>query len=77
MQRVAIARALVNGPAILLADEPTGNLDWKTGEAVLRLLLDLHEKRGLASVLVTHNEKVSALCGKTFVLERGSLERRA
>jgi len=75
MQRVAIARALINGPAVLLADEPTGNLDWKTGEAVLRLLLDLHEKRGLASVLVTHNEKVSALCGKTYILERGSLER--
>jgi len=76
MQRVAIARALINDPAVLLADEPTGNLDWKTGEAVLRLLLNLHEKRGLASVLVTHNEKVSALCGKTFILERGSLERR-
>jgi len=58
-----------------LADEPTGNLDWRTGEAVLRLLLDLHEKRGLASVLVTHNEKVSALCRKTYLLERGALER--
>ncbi|MHB8053854.1 MAG: ABC transporter ATP-binding protein [Candidatus Aminicenantales bacterium] len=76
MQRVAIARALVNGPAVLLADEPTGNLDWRTGEAVLHLLLDLHEKRGLASVLVTHNEKVSALCQKTYLLERGALERR-
>lgn len=77
MQRVAIARALVNSPAILLADEPTGNLDWRTGESVLRILLDLHEKRGLASVLVTHNEKVSALCGKTYLLERGNLERLA
>jgi len=76
MQRVAIARALINSPAVLLADEPTGNLDWKTGEAVLRLLLDLHEKRGLASVLVTHNEKVSALCGKTYLMERGLLERQ-
>jgi len=75
MQRVAIARALVNSPGVLLADEPTGNLDWRTGEAVLRLLLDLHEKRGLASVLVTHNEKVSALCRKTYLLERGALER--
>lgn len=76
MQRVAIARALINSPAVLLADEPTGNLDWKTGEAVLRLLLDLHEKRGLASVLVTHNEKVSALCGKIYLMERGLLERQ-
>jgi len=75
MQRVAIARALVNTPAVLLADEPTGNLDWRTGESVLRLLLDLHEKRGLASVLVTHNEKVSALCRKTYLLEKGMLER--
>jgi len=75
MQRVAIARALINGPAVLLADEPTGNLDWKTGEAVLRLLLDLHQKRGLASVLVTHNERVSALCGRRYLLERGTLER--
>ncbi|MBN1939472.1 MAG: ABC transporter ATP-binding protein [Candidatus Aminicenantes bacterium] len=76
MQRVAIARALVNRPAVLLADEPTGNLDWKTGESILRLLLDLHRKRGLASVLVTHNERVSALCEKTYFLERGLLERR-
>ncbi len=76
MQRVAIARALINSPAVLLADEPTGNLDWKTGEGVLRLLLDLHQKRGLASVLVTHNERVSALCQKTYMLERGMLERR-
>ena len=77
MQRVAIARALINGPAVLLADEPTGNLDWRTGEAVLRLLLDLHEKRGLASVLVTHNDKVSALCSRTYLLEKGILERRS
>jgi len=77
MQRVAIARALVNQPRVLLADEPTGNLDWKTGEAVLRLLLDLHEKRGLASVLVTHNDKVSAFCRKTYVFDRGELKRLA
>src|SRR5512142_2075972 len=57
-QRVAIARALANGPCLLLADEPTGNLDWKTGEKVLRLVLDLHERRGLSSILVTHNEKI-------------------
>jgi ABC-type lipoprotein export system ATPase subunit len=77
MQRVAIARALVTRPKILLADEPTGNLDWKTGESVLRLLLDLHERHGLASVLVTHNDKVSAFCRKTYVLERGEMKRLA
>ena len=75
MQRVAIARALINRPRILLADEPTGNLDWKTGESVLRLLADLHEKCGLASVLVTHNDKVSAFCRKTYILEGGELKR--
>ncbi|MCK7476260.1 MAG: ATP-binding cassette domain-containing protein [Candidatus Moduliflexus flocculans] len=61
-QRVAIARALVNGPGLLLADEPTGNLDWKTGEHVLRLILDLHERQGLSSILVTHNEKIARYC---------------
>lgn len=77
MQRVAIARALVTRPKILLADEPTGNLDWKTGESVLRLLLDLHEKHGLASILVTHNDKVSAFCRKTYILECGEMKRLA
>jgi lipoprotein-releasing system ATP-binding protein len=77
MQRVAIARALVTRPKILLADEPTGNLDWKTGESVLRLLLDLHDRHGLASVLVTHNDKVSAFCRKTYVLEGGEMKRLA
>jgi lipoprotein-releasing system ATP-binding protein len=77
MQRVAIARALANEPRLLLADEPTGNLDWKTGEHILRLLLGLHERRGLASVLVTHNEKVAAFCQKTYVLDKGEMKRLA
>jgi lipoprotein-releasing system ATP-binding protein len=58
-QRVAIARALVASPRLLLADEPTGNLDWRTGEKVLRLILDLHQSKGLSSILVTHNEKIA------------------
>ncbi|MBM3311304.1 MAG: ABC transporter ATP-binding protein [Candidatus Aminicenantes bacterium] len=77
MQRVAIARALANGPRLLLADEPTGNLDWKTGEFVLKLLCDLQNRRKFAAVLVTHNEKAAAFCQKTYILDRGDLKRLA
>jgi ABC-type lipoprotein export system ATPase subunit len=73
-QRIAIARALINEPQLLLADEPTGNLDWKTGEHILRLLLDLHLKRGLSSILVTHNDKVAQFCRKLYLMERGELK---
>jgi lipoprotein-releasing system ATP-binding protein len=76
-QRVAIARALANEPKLLLADEPTGNLDWKTGELVLNLLADLHRRKGLSSILVTHNDKVARYCAKTFVLDAGELKRIA
>jgi ABC-type lipoprotein export system ATPase subunit len=71
---VAIARALINEPKLLLADEPTGNLDWKTGELILRLLLDLHQRKGLSSILVTHNDKVAQFCRKLYVMERGELK---
>jgi ABC-type lipoprotein export system ATPase subunit len=73
-QRVAIARALINEPKLLLADEPTGNLDWKTGEKILNLIQELHEKRGLSSIIVTHNEKVAQFCHKLFVMESGRLK---
>jgi ABC-type lipoprotein export system ATPase subunit len=73
-QRVAIARALVNGPRLLLADEPTGNLDWRTGERVLRLILDLHEQKGLSSILVTHNEKIARYCHKVYQMEAGTMK---
>jgi ABC-type lipoprotein export system ATPase subunit len=72
-QRVAIARALVNEPKLLLADEPTGNLDWKTGEMILGLIQELHKKRGLSSVVVTHNEKVAQFCDKVYLMEKGNL----
>lgn len=73
-QRVAIARALVNEPKLLLADEPTGNLDWKTGEMILKLIQELHGKRGLSSIIVTHNEKVARFCHKLYVMESGGLK---
>ena len=74
-QRVAVARALVNDPQLLLADEPTGNLDWKTGEAIMGLIQDLHVRRGLSSIVVTHNEKIAAFCRKVYVMEGGRLKR--
>ena len=72
-QRVAVARALINRPALLLADEPTGNLDWKTGRRILELIRDLHLRKGLSSIVVTHNEKVAAFCDRTVVMEAGTL----
>ncbi len=73
-QRIAIARALAVEPRLLLADEPTGNLDWKTGEGVLRLILDLHEKKGLSSIIVTHNEKIAKFCDRLYLMEGGELK---
>jgi ABC-type lipoprotein export system ATPase subunit len=73
-QRVAIARALVNEPKLLLADEPTGNLDWKSGEAIMRLIQEMHQKKGLSSIIVTHNEKIAQFCQKLYVMEAGKLK---
>ena len=73
-QRIAIARALINEPRVLLADEPTGNLDWKTGQNILRQIRDLHEKKGLSSIIVTHNEKVAQFCDKTYLMENGRMK---
>src|SRR4030042_6893573 len=58
-QRGAVARALVNDPHLLLADEPTGNLDWRSGEAIMGLIQDLHVRRGLSSIVVTHNAQIA------------------
>ncbi|HZI50659.1 MAG TPA: ABC transporter ATP-binding protein [Terriglobia bacterium] len=73
-QRVAIARALAGGPQLLLADEPTGNLDQKTGESVFSMIRELHAERGLTSILVTHNEKLAAQCDETWQMEAGTLQ---
>jgi lipoprotein-releasing system ATP-binding protein len=72
-QRVALARALVGHPRILLADEPTGNLDPHTGEAIGELFHSLHQRRGLTSILVTHNERLARICSRIYRLESGRL----
>jgi lipoprotein-releasing system ATP-binding protein len=72
-QRVAIARALVLDPSLLLADEPTGNLDERTAEKVFALLADLRRKRNLTSILVTHNQHFARSCGRVLQLENGVL----
>jgi putative ABC transport system ATP-binding protein len=73
-QRVCIARALVNEPALLLADEPTGNLDQTNGNGVLQLIQRLHEE-GRAIVLVTHNPDISKLGDRTIRIVDGSVEQ--
>lgn len=72
-QRVAIARALVHQPSLLLGDEPTGNLDHKTGEKVLSLLFDLHQESRSTLVLVTHDERVAERCQHRVRMEGGCL----
>ena len=73
-QRVAIARALVLSPDVLLADEPTGNLDMKTSDGVHDVLNKLQQKKGLTLVIVTHNEVLAAAMGRTVRLLDGTLE---
>lgn len=72
-QRVAVARALVLGPRVVLADEPTGNLDPVTGDGVLRLLLALNQELGVTMAIVTHSEKVAAAMDRTLRLSAGKL----
>jgi len=72
-QRVAIARAFVTQPAILFADEPTGNLDTRTGERVMELLFDLNHATGTTLVLVTHDERMARRCHRTIELDSGRL----
>jgi lipoprotein-releasing system ATP-binding protein len=75
-QRVSIARALVTGPAVLLADEPTGNLDEQNAWAVFELLVRLHRTFGLTSLIATHNLKLAARCDRVLTLEHGVLTTR-
>jgi lipoprotein-releasing system ATP-binding protein len=69
-QRVAIARALARGPRLLLADEPTGNLDAESAARVFALLEDLHRERGMSTILVTHNPDLAKRCDKIFSMTR-------
>jgi putative ABC transport system ATP-binding protein len=73
-QRVAIARALANRPSVLLADEPTGNLDSKTGEDIMRLLSDLHAK-GTTIIMVTHEPDIAAHASHRLYMKDGQVER--
>jgi predicted ABC-type transport system involved in lysophospholipase L1 biosynthesis ATPase subunit len=72
-QRVAIARALVNRPPVLFADEPTGNLDSKTGETVMELLMELRREQGLTLVIVTHDEHVARYGERELQMADGKL----
>lgn len=72
-QRVAIARAFVSEPALLLADEPSGNLDAKTGEEVMDLLFKRVRERGMTLILVTHDEALASRCGRRVILDRGTI----
>jgi lipoprotein-releasing system ATP-binding protein len=72
-QRVAIARALVQSPRLLLADEPTGNLDMKTSDEVHELLNEIHRSKGITLIIVTHNEKLAARMEKTIRLVDGRI----
>jgi lipoprotein-releasing system ATP-binding protein len=69
-QRVAIGRALLTEPQIFLADEPTGNLDLETSARVFDLMRSCHSKRGLTSVLVTHNPELAARCDRVFEMKQ-------
>lgn len=76
-QRVAAARALAVSPRLLLADEPTGNLDPKTGLEIFNLLKDLHKEKQRITIVATHNSEIAEMCDKIYVLRKGKLVNKA
>ena len=74
-QRVALARSLIGQPRLLLADEPTGNLDTTTSQEIHELLMEVHDDFALTSVIVTHDPRLAGLCDQVWKLEFGRLER--
>ena len=73
LQRIAIARALINEPQIILADEPTGNLDERTGETTIDLLFDLQASYGTTLLLITHDHQLAKKCDRTLSMLDGLL----
>ena len=74
-QRVAIARALVNDPSLILADEPTGDLDTKSGENVVKLLSKVCKERNVTIIMITHNLEITSYCDKIIYIRDGKLEK--
>lgn len=74
-QRVAAVRAIVGSPRLLLADEPTGNLDPNTGAEMMKIIQELHKAEAKILILATHNSEIAALCDKIYVLDNGKLKK--